>query len=926
MIGMSHSEHASKVGTMLNTISRTDPNPVRWTRGLVTGEVASVVWASRVHQVRARLSILGWMLFGVATLTDISPPQAQTELREEHVEAMVVRNVLPKRTNIDLRALRGFIENAGQWDSTVRFVVPRANGTVIARCGALDLVFTGRDESTGSVHQEMIRLELSHPEGQLSPVAGQALPGYFNYLLGDDAALHRSFVPHYEDIVYATPSGRVRVRFDRGEEGEVLRYTVHSGSRQELEALRFRYLGGTSSALESSGAYQVRATYGTLRQSNPLAFRECQQAIDQAIKSSVVEDCEGGFRFQIDQAVGAEPLLVDPGLIWSTFLGGVADDVPWACEVLDTGETLLAGFTESVGFPVTPGAIDVNGDVAGDGYVTKFDSTGSNLVFSTFLGGLGENKLDVIAGMHVEPSGKIALCGYTTSTSFPTTSGAFDSIFSSSHPSFSDGFVSRLRADGSALLASTYLGGALQDFIFDITEDALGNLIVVGRTSSPDFPTTPGTIQPNYAAPGGDVYHDGLVAILSPDGKQLLRGTFLGGTYWDTHNQVLEEASGHIVVAGHSSSPDFPTTPGAFMTVFTGQATSASPNATVSRLSPDLATIHASTYLGGMVAPIGNTYARSLLLTANDELLISGVTYSFEFPTTPDALQPGPKLTPSGTGFVSLFSGDLSTLNYSTYLGGLNTIEELQQAREGPDGTIWAVGLSYSALWPTTTGALDTTPTLFDQEAVFAVLTADGNTLLYSTYVGTQASGDRFHALDIGPDLTATLVGTTQSQGYPTTPGAFDLTYGGCSGCWGDTVVTRIDPLPMGVQRYGSPTPLCGRPMHVYTTGQPVAGDAGFHLVCAGAPSGAVGALALSGAAMPGGLPLLGVISWIDPAILFQVKPVIASQRGTGKVAVPIPATAGGIQAFAQFVWIGTAACGGVSVLGSSDALSLSIP
>jgi hypothetical protein len=282
------------------------------------------------------------------------------------------------------------------------------------------------------------------------------------------------------------------------------------------------------------------------------------------------------------------------------------------------GQAYVCGFTSSPDFPTTPGAFQTtfNG-LADDAFVTKLNSQGTGLVYSTFLGGTTENDA---TGIAIDGAGRAFVTGFTNSSDFPTTPGAFQSTSRGGY----DAFVTKLNASGSALVYSTYLGGKLEDDGLSIAVDWSGNAYVTGNTFSQDFPTTPGSVQP---APGGG--SDVFVTKLNASGSALMYSTYLGGTGADFSFGIAVDPSGEAHVAGYTNSMNFPVTADAYQS-----ANAAALNdAFVTKFSSDGSALVYSTYLGGTM----NNLGYGVGLGRADNVYVTGNTNSANFPTTPGA-------------------------------------------------------------------------------------------------------------------------------------------------------------------------------------------------------------------------------------------------------------------------------------------------
>jgi hypothetical protein len=263
--------------------------------------------------------------------------------------------------------------------------------------------------------------------------------------------------------------------------------------------------------------------------------------------------------------------VIDPVLVYSTFLGGISLDQGFDIAVDAAGIAYVTGTTFSLGFPSTVGAFDESYNESRDVFVTKLTADGSGLVYSTFLGG---NLLDELPSIVVDAAGSAYVAGHTSSSDFPTTPGAFDE----SHNGGSDVFVTKLTADGSGLVYSTFLGGSIYDSGRDIAVDAAGSAYVTGPTYSSGFPSTVGAFDESH---NGD--QDAFVTKLTADGSSLVYSTFLGDSSGDEGRSIAVDAAGNAYVIGQTRSTNFPTTSGAFQTTLGG-----SDDAFVTKLETDL--------------------------------------------------------------------------------------------------------------------------------------------------------------------------------------------------------------------------------------------------------------------------------------------------------------------------------------------------
>ena len=338
----------------------------------------------------------------------------------------------------------------------------------------------------------------------------------------------------------------------------------------------------------------------------------------------------------------SRPLVIDPVLSYSTFLGGSSNDSGNAIAVDATGNVYVTGTTSSPDFP-TANALQTTGNSNGTAFVTKLSADGSTLVYSTFLGGSGGDGANAIA---VDSAGSVYITGSTKSSDFPTAQPLQAALQGSQNA-----FVAKLTADGSALVYSTYLGGSgSMDAGSGIAVDAAGNAYVTGSTDSPNFPTV--NAFQSAANPNGlNVF----VTKLKADGSGLVYSTFLSGSgLGDFGTAIAVDAAGNAYVTGFANSADFPIA-NAVQPVQAGFIS----NAFVTKLTPDGSSLVFSTFLGGFFADGGTGIAVDMAGNA----YVTGFTLSPDFPTV-NALQT------SGSAFAAKLTADGSALVYSTHLGG----------------------------------------------------------------------------------------------------------------------------------------------------------------------------------------------------------------------------------------------------------------
>jgi len=364
------------------------------------------------------------------------------------------------------------------------------------------------------------------------------------------------------------------------------------------------------------------------------------------------------------------------------------------------------------------------------------------LAYSTYLGG---SLIDTAQAIAVDGTGAAYVMGYTSSTDFPTTDGAYQT--SRADPTnYYDIFVTKFSANGS-LVYSTYVGGSYYDYGYDLAMGSDGSAYVTGYTQSADFPT----VDPYQASYNNN--RDSFVFRLSPDGSSLLYSTYLGGSSDDRGYGIALGGDGSIYIAGWTQSDNFPTTPNAY------QSARTSYEGFVTRLAPSGSLLIYSTYLGGTSVD----YGYGIALGSDGSAYVTGSTQSTDFPTTPSAYQLShANITDA---FVARLSPDGTSLLNSTYLGG-NDADRGYGIAVDSDGSAYITGYTESDNFPTTPNAYQASRA-GDEDVFVASLSADGSNLLYGTYLGGSGE-DEGYGIAVDDEGSAYITGRTLSDNFPT--------------------------------------------------------------------------------------------------------------------------------------------------------------
>lgn len=657
-----------------------------------------------------------------------------------------------------------FVANAGQLDPEVRYLAQGPGYSFAFTPGAAALTLV--NGTRGAALE--LRFVDADPNAELE--ARRETSGKVNYFVGNDPARWRTGLSTYEEIVYRDLWPGIDLAF-RGARGE-LKYEFLVRPGASVDDIRLSYRGADDVRLGADGGLQIATAIGVLTDAAPMSYQEINGRRIAVESQFIVDD---GIAFAVGAYDVDRPLVIDPGLVYSTLLGGSNVDQGRGIAVDGAGSAIVTGLTASTNFPTSPGAFDATLGDGQDAFVTKLDPTGSMLVFSTYLGGVtlpGAPGTDAGFAVALDPAGNVFVTGTTSSADFPTL-GGFDTSYNGS----GDAFVTKFSPMG-ALLASTYLGSNGNDQGFAIAVDTSG-ATVTGVTPAAGFPTTAGAHDMTFNGA-----NDAFVTKLLPTLSGLVYSTYLGGNLSEIGQAVALDAAGLAIVTGMTASgtvvSPFPTTLGANQTGYGG-----GPNdAFVTKLGPTGSLVF-STFVGGT----GNDQAFGIDIDATANPVVTGQT-SGDFGVTAGAYD----TTYNGGSFdvfVAKLSATGSTYVFSTYLGGTSTDQAMGIALDAM-GRPTVTGTTNSANFPTTCGAADTTYGGAG-DVLVTRLDASGASLVYSTFLGGSGIDNGF-AIAVDAAASAYITGGTFPFGttsYPTTPLAFDTSPNGSS----DAFVTKLDMI-----------------------------------------------------------------------------------------------------------------------------------
>jgi hypothetical protein len=695
-------------------------------------------------------------------------------------------------------AQQQFVPNLGQWDAEVRFA---AFGDTLGwlhddgftvRFERWSAAASSADNNVAprTVMGNVVRtrfLDASAPEFETQ----QELPTRRHFFVGERARW-RADVPAFASVTLRGVQPGIDVAFRGLPDGKrgPFEYDLLLAPGADLARFRARLEGVQRLRLDGEGRLCARFTFDgvehDLVQEAPIAWQQTASGPQPLPVAFRLLD-EVTYGFVADERDPALAAVVDPGVVWGTFLGGGLTDSVNAMRWREGIGVWVGGWASSTNFPTTPGAFRTTG--GNDGFVARLNDAGTTLQFATYLGGVRNEE---VRGLQLGPGDTPCVVGYTQSIDFPVTPGALQTSYggASLFLDLGDGFVTRLAANGASLVTSTYLGGNLDDIVEDLHVDVAGVMTVTGWTSSSNFPTTAGVVQPVLAGiPGAQ--SDGFVTRFTANGQGLAFSTHFGGWLSDTFVAIdREPVTGDFVCVGWTVAAQYPVTPNVVRPISSGLC-----DGVVTRISSTGATAVFSTYLGGL----GNDYAMAVRVAADSTIWVGGNTFSANWPTSPGA--PQTVFAGDTDGFVTQISANGQTLGFSTLVGGPGG-DKVRALALGPSGMV-AVGEAGPG-FPVTTNAVQSLFGGGNLDGFVNFYTNGGNTLAFASYFG-GANQESFGSIDLAASGIAVAGGWTFSSDFPIAPAGLQGSLLGVEdgivmkfdliSSFGDSLVVGPDPV-----------------------------------------------------------------------------------------------------------------------------------
>jgi hypothetical protein len=637
-----------------------------------------------------------------------------------------------------------FEKNQGQADSRVDF---------LSRGRGYTLFLTPR-EAVLRLGSDVLRMKLAGANRSSKAEGQELLPGRSSYFIGNDAAQWRTGIANYRRVAYPEVYPGIDLVYYGNQRQLEYDFVVKPGA--DLRRIRLQFAGAKRVRTEAGGDIVIETTSGEIRERKPVVYQTVDGKRQEIAGRYVVHGTH--VAFEVANYDTGRALVIDPSLVYSTYLGGTGGaDVIRSIALDAANNAYVTGFTYSTDFPTVNARQPRFNFGNNDAFVTKISADGTTMIYSTFLGGKGD---DFGQGIAVDADGNAYVTGNTSSPNFPTShpiqntySGAFDV------------FITKLSADGSQNLFSTYVGGRGFESAVGIAIDGQRNIYVAGNTTSMDFPSI-NALQPLIAG-----MQDAFVTKISADGTTTMFSTYLGGTGLDQAEGMGLDGNANVYVAGTTFSTDFPTEnpmQARLASEFAGV-----PDGFVTKISADGSTKIYSTYLGGS----DDDRIHALAVDASGNAYVTGQTSSINFPTTNPFQR-----TNGGNGdaFITKISPDGSARVFSTFLGG-SGIEEGDAIAVDANENVYVAGITNSISFPIA-NAIQSSNAGGANDVFVTKISPDGSTKLYSTYLGGTLD-DRATSITADANGNAYVVGTTTSTDFPiVVPAIQEFNAGGLAG------------------------------------------------------------------------------------------------------------------------------------------------
>ncbi|MCE3279366.1 MAG: hypothetical protein K0S44_1557 [Bacteroidetes bacterium] len=660
-----------------------------------------------------------------------------------------------------------FTKNNSQWADNILYCAQLDGGVLFLERNSFTYNFydaevlrknhvnkQGNAASNDKIRSHAFRVSFLNSLDNTETSAKDKTPDYSNFFLGKDRTRWAGNVPNYREVNYKNIYRGIDIQI-LGRENS-MKYNFIVAPHADPGSIRLFYEGLEEITL-SSGSLRMRTSFNTMVEEKPIAYQIIKGKQVNVPCKFILENNTVSFSFPRGYKKDYE-LVIDPILVFACSSGSTADNFGMTATYDDNGNLYAGGTVYDVGYPVTLGAYDPtwNGTPSNgrtDIVITKYDSTGTFLQYSTYLG--GADGTEIVSSLIVNSQKEVMLYGATGSSDFPVTTGAFDTVFSGGSSLFfpangteylngTDLYLAKLSNNGSVLLASTYVGGSQNDgannsstlvynygdyYRGEIQVDNAGNFYVASSTYSTDFPTTPGSVQ---LINGGGM--DGVLFKMDPLLTTMMWSTYLGGNQDDGCYALALDNLNNVYTTGGTSSVNFPSTPGVISQTYKGGIT----DGFITKINNSGTVILNSTFMGTA------SYDQNFLIQLDNQFNVYVIGQSLgSIPVSA-----GVYSNPNSKQFLWKLNNTLNTTIFSTVFGNGNGQVNISPAAFLVDicGNIYVCGWGGHILLSTPTYGMPLTSNAYQTSNpegynfYLMVLAPNASSLLYATYFGGGVS------------------------------------------------------------------------------------------------------------------------------------------------------------------------------------------
>jgi len=591
-----------------------------------------------------------------------------------------------------------------------------------------------------------------------------------NYLIGNDPNKHYTDLSTFKGVIYNNLYPNIDLKYYGN--NKMLKYDFIVRPEGNVQDIQLFY-ATDSINVNKRGELEIVTSWGNIVEEKPYAYQNIDGRIKNVkIEYALIKGKRNRIGFQIIGSYDkSHELIIDPATVtlqWSTFLGSTSpseDGYLYDLDVDNSNNIYAAGWYSAV-YPTTAGAYMTTSPGGVDAFVVKLNSTGTSIIWATYLGGGG---VDRAWGIRVnKTTNEVFVTGEAENTppAYPTTAGAYQTTHGGSAY---DVFVTKLNSTGSSLVYSTFIGGSGNDEGRGIDIDASGNAYITGYTGSTNYKLA-GAIQGTVG--GGN---DAFVSKLNSTGTGMIYSTYLGGGQDEQGWDIAVNSSGQAFITGHTSTPQTDAKPFPLVSAYQSTYGGGPKDAFLTKVNAAGSAYVYSTYLGGGNIDEGH----SVVFNSSDEAFVAGTTYGSGFPLVGNLQSFGG----GGDGFVTRFNSSGSSILFSTPYGGTNDDKGLSLAISPKNQVVLKGSAMSSDLTTTSDGYQTTKPANSGNLNDLFIAVYDNSsgpyTLAYATYFGGSDNDyDDLGAASFAIDNQGCFIigATSHSLNWPTTAGVYQTT------------------------------------------------------------------------------------------------------------------------------------------------------